>query len=380
MSYNKTGVFTRNNVIYVQGNIDGVFYRKSTKKEATKANLLWAKKNVQSVLSQLVDKPDKSKSYTLEEFGYRSLEINAVNRRVNTQKWYIRNFKVHILPKFAKWHLHQIRPTDLKAWQNDLAKTISGKTILNIRTVFRGILQDAFIDELINTNPFDRVPPPKQTRSNVNPCSLDDVQRILKNCEGSFRNFLTVAFFTGMRVGEIIGLQWDDLDFSHDLIDIRRSMVRGVLDLPKTKNSYRTIDMLPIVRDSLYDQMNFSKHRSEFVFINQYGDNYKDSSNITKKIWKPLLERLDIEYRILYQTRHTFASLMLQQGEEIAWVSQMMGHIDIHTTLTKYARYIPRKNTKRAKFLNNIDFGEAKSAQNLHSKKSLILEERSLGV
>jgi hypothetical protein len=68
---------------------------------------------------------------------------------------------------------------------------------------------------------------------------------------------------------------------------------------------------------------------------------------------------------------------MLQQGEEIGWVSEMMGHTDIHTTLTKYARFIPRKQNKRAKFLNNIDFGLSKSVQNLHSKKSFDMKERN---
>lgn len=366
MNYNKSGVSVRNGIIYVQGSIDGIFYRKSTKKKATKENLLWAKKNAESVLSQLIEKSDTSKMYTLEEFGYRSLEINSSHRRKNTHDNYMRTFKVHILPKFSKWELGQIRPTDLKAWQHELSKNLSGKTIMNIRTVFRSILQDAFIDEIIPLNPFDRVKPPKIQKADIRPFSIEEVQTITRNSEGVFRNYLLTAFFTGMRIGELIALQWDDIDFIHETIDVKRSMVRGILDLPKTARSYRTIDMLPVVKDALLEQSKVSKYRSDFVFLNQYGENYKDSSNITRRLWKPLLEKLEMDYRILYQTRHTFASLMLQQNEEIGWVSQMMGHTDIHTTLTKYARFIPRKQTKRAKFLNNLEFGKEISAQNLH--------------
>ena len=69
----------------------------------------------------------------------------------------------------------------------------------------------------------------------------------------------------------------------------------------------------------------------------------------------------------------------MQQGEEIEWVSQMMGHTDIHTTFTKYARYIPRRQKQRAKFLNNVDFEKQKSAQNLHTKNDEGLELRKLG-
>ncbi|MGD9970936.1 MAG: tyrosine-type recombinase/integrase [Sulfuricurvum sp.] len=358
----------------MQGSIDGVFHRKSTKKKATKENLLWARKNAESVLLQLIDKPDTSKSYTLEEFGYRSLEINSSHRRKNTHNNYMRTFKVHILPKFSKWELRQIRPTDLKAWQHELSKNLSGKTIMNIRTVFRSILQDAFIDEIIPMNPFDRVKPPKIQKADIRPFSIEEVQTIMRSVEGGFRNYLLTAFFTGMRVGELIAPNWDDIDFLNDTISVKRSMVRGIIDLPKTANSYRIIDMLPVVKDALLEQSKISKHRSDFVFINQYGENYKDSSNITRRLWKPLLEKINVEYRILYQTRHTFASLMLQQNEEIGWVSQMMGHTDIHTTLSKYARFIPRKQTKRAKFLNNLEFGREKTTQNLHTENKLMME------
>lgn len=71
--------------------------------------------------------------------------------------------------------------------------------------------------------------------------------------------------------------------------------------------------------------------------------------------WIPLLRVCGLSYRTLYQTRHTFASIMLQQGEEIGWISEMMGHVNIHTTLTKYLRYIPRVEKKRAVFLNDLD-------------------------
>ena len=67
-----------------------------------------------------------------------------------------------------------------------------------------------------------------------------------------------------------------------------------------------------------------------------------------------MIEKCGLEYRKLYHTRHSFASIMLQQNEDIAWISNMMGHADIHTTLTKYTKYIPRKNIKRASFLSEF--------------------------
>lgn len=369
MKYNKSGVYVRNNIIYVQGNIDGVFYRKSTKKQATKANLLWVKKNTQSVLLQLIDKKETSKVYTLEEFGYHSLTINASNRKDNTNKDYLMMFKGNILPNFRLWKLNEIRPTDLKQWQNNLLKKgLSAGRVMNIRTVFRGILQDAFIDELIKINPFDRVKPPKKEKTIIHPFNLQEVELLISSSKGWFQNYLIVAFFTGMRIGEIMALQWKDIDFSTNVISIKRSMTKGKLSTPKTANSIREIDMLSVVKDALKNQAVNFRTKSDFVFLNQYGKNFTDASTLQRYHWKPLLQKLDIAYRILYHTRHTFASIMLQQAEEIGWVSQMMGHRDIHTTFTRYARFIPRKQKERAKFINNLKLGGEKSTQKLHTK------------
>ena len=356
MSNNRTGYFVKNGIIYVQGSVNGIFYRKSTKKQATKPNILWIKKNSQSVLLQLIEQPSNSSNFILEEFGYKSLEINSFNRKENTNKDYKMTFEKHILPYFRTWELQQIRPTDLKQWQNKLTQQVSGKRVMNIRTVFRGILQDAFIDEIIDLNPFDRVKPPKTVKPIIQPFSLDDVELIIANANGWFKNYLLIAFFTGMRVGEIMALHWSDIDMSREVISVSRSMTKGILSTPKTAQSIREIDMLPVVRDALINQSVYSKRISEFVFVNQYGNNFTDSSAFLRHHWKPLIEKIGIMYRILYQTRHTFASIMLQQGEEIGWVSQMMSHTDINTTFTKYASFIPRKQKQRAKFINNLSF------------------------
>ncbi len=356
MANNDSGYYVRNNTIYVQGSVNGKFVRKSTRKKATKANLSWIKKNSESVLLQLVDKSiNKKEDYTLEEFGYHSLKINAHNRKGSTNQGYLNDFKLHILPAFRLYQLTDIRPTDLKQWQGNLHKRgISGKRINSIRTVFRGILQDAYIDELIDYNPFDRVKRAKMMKPEIHPFSLEEVELLIKEADGWFKNFLILAFFTGMRTGELFGLKWEDINFKSRYLHIQRGVRKGVIDSTKTEKS-RQIDMLPVVERALRNQFLDTGLKGTFVFLTQYGGNYRESDSIKKSRWAPLLKQCMLDYRILYHTRHTFASIMLQQGEEIAWVSMMLGHADIHTTLTKYARFIPRRDKKRAEFLENLD-------------------------
>ena len=130
-------------------------------------------------------------------------------------------------------------------------------------------------------------------------------------------------------------------------------MRKGKLTDCKTDNSLRDIDILPVVKNALLDQYTLTDSR-QTVFVNQYGRPYTRSDKIVSSKWRPLISKCGLEYRILYKTRHTFASVMLQRGEEIGWVSKMLGHANINMTLTKYAEFMPRKEINRAEFLNEI--------------------------
>ena len=76
-----------------------------------------------------------------------------------------------------------------------------------------------------------------------------------------------------------------------------------------------------------------------------------DIKRIRDYSWKKTLEKCELDYRPIYHTRHTFATIMLENGEDILWVSNMLGHTDSTMTLSKYARYIKRESKKRGQFL-----------------------------
>ncbi|BBG66202.1 phage integrase [Hydrogenimonas sp.] len=355
--YNKAGYFVRNNTIHVQGSINGRFYRISTKKPATRANIAWVKRNAQDVLSKLVGMPSEPNEEILfEDFALLSLESSAMDRKESTNRKYFGDFQRHILPHFQGWKLYEIRPMDLKMWQVKLLKSgLSGKYVMNIRHVFRGILQDAFVNEIIDKNPFDRVKAPRIVKPEINSFSLEEVQILINRAQGWFKHYLTTAFFTGMRIGELLALKWEDVNWEKEYISISRAVSRGTISTPKTENSVRIVDMLPIVSKAMKAQYLLTGLENSYIFLNQYGKNFTQYEKIVRYHWKPLLRSCGLNYRVLYQTRHTFASIMLQQGEEIPWVSAMMGHKDIHTTLTRYSRYIPRERRKRAGFIENLD-------------------------
>ncbi|MCH9814380.1 MAG: site-specific integrase [Epsilonproteobacteria bacterium] len=357
-NYNKTGVLIRNNTIYLQGMVDGKFIRKSTRKKATKANIKWAENNAHDVLLQLTQKTVEQKIvYTIEEFGLKSFAMNKAKRRDQTNRRYKNMFYKNIVPYFQNKKLTDLKVSDLKLWQTKLFEQgLDPKTIKNNRSVFNYILKDALSDELITKDLFKFVDVIPLKDPEIYPFSLEEMKTLLNESSGWFHNYLKVAFLTGMRTGEMIGLRWDDVQFNEEIISIKQAISEGVIGEPKTKAGIREIEMLPDVKKALQSQYKLTGHKKTgYVFLTQHDKYYKKSDSIGVYAWRPLLEKCNLEYRILYQTRHTFASIMIQQGEEIGWVSSTMGHKNIYVTLTIYAKFIKRKKQERATFLDDLD-------------------------
>jgi integrase len=131
-----------------------------------------------------------------------------------------------------------------------------------------------------------------------------------------------------MRLGEQTALKWREVDWERKTISIVVSRVMGIEGRPKTKGSYRDIDMLPVVEEALREQRRQNSTKSPYVFLSNDG-NPVDDETLRKTTWTPGLKRADQEYRPMYHTRHTFATLMLSAGENMGWVQQMKGHASL---------------------------------------------------
>ncbi|CAK00315.1 tyrosine-type recombinase/integrase [Helicobacter acinonychis] len=185
----------------------------------------------------------------------------------------------------------------------------------------------------------------------IEPFSLEEVEAIIKNAPSlSLKAFLMVAFLTGMRTGEQLALTWEDIDFDHQTISINKSLNEwGQITSPKNQNSVREVDLLEPAAKILKELKKSEPAGKKFVFIGM-----PRRTSVFQRRFRELLKALDLKDRKLYTTRHTFASLMLSQGEEPMWVSKMLGHKDLNTTYGAYSHYIPQQDRERAKFLKGI--------------------------
>lgn len=353
---------SRDGVVHLDVIVDGKRFRRSTGRPATPANLKYVDKNWQSEVERIKKKNEIEEidtgEMTVGKYGYKSLAANRSRRKNTTNEDYLRAFELHIKPTWEDIALSKVLQTDIKAWQTHLKedKKLCGSRIHVISVVLQGIMKDAIGDKLILSNPLDRIGGmSRKSVKEISPFTFDEVRYILSNAEGWFKNYLSVAFFTGMRTGELLALNWEDINMHSGKILVRRSMTRGRIGTTKTDQE-REIDLLPPVLEALRDQFKISGLKGQTVFYTMQSQNgFTNSGSIVKTNWNPLLKKLMLGQRTLYQTRHTFATIMISKGEDITWVSQMMGHANSSITLTTYTKYREDKSVKRASFLEEAD-------------------------
>ena len=255
--------------------------------------------------------------------------------------------KKYFLPAFAEKKNDSITRADLLKFRTSLAKepgrngrsTISNNRINKIMDPLRRVFEEAADRHDFNT-PFIRIKPLKIEKTDVNPFSFEQVNKIVSSVREDYSSYYLVRFLTGMRTGEIDGLKWKYLDFTSRLIKIRETIVDGKCDYTKNDFSQREIAMSKPVFDALKRQYEASFSLSDYVFCTNSGHPI-DHNNVTKRIWYPLLKRLGLEKRRPYQTRHTAATLWLASGESPEWIARQMGHSNTQMLFQVYSRFVP---------------------------------------
>lgn len=159
--------------------------------------------------------------------------------------------------------------------------------------------------------------------------------------------FLT-AIMTGARQGEILGLKWSDVDFSKKQISINRTFNMGRFFTPKTKGSARQIDLAPMAVKALAEwKLANGGKDDDLVFPNEAGEpmNY---SNMVQRYYRKALKDAGIPQIRFHDLRHTYASLLLAQGENVKYIQTQMGHSSPTVTLNVYAHLMKGENQEAA--------------------------------
>ena len=288
----------------------------------------------------------KSGVPTFREFAEIWFVENAIGWR-HSHKVSVRGtLDLRLIPCFGDSLLDEIGKADVLEFRAGLKKTkrsggrvaLAPASINRILVFLRSILNEAS-DRYGFTSPMRGIKSLKVPRTQVEPLSLEEVQRFLAAVREDFRPYYTVRFFTGMRTGEVDGLKWKYVDFERRQILVRETYVMGRENYTKNDHSQREIAMSGPVYDALREQHTRTGDRT-FVFCTTRGTPL-DYNNVARRVWHPLLRHLGMTPRKPYQTRHTAATLWLAAGENPEWIARQMGHATTAMLFQVYSRYVP---------------------------------------
>jgi len=171
-----------------------------------------------------------------------------------------------------------------------------------------------------------------------------------------YKNLFLVAIMTGVRQGELLGLKWLDVDFGKKQIHIKRTFNHNRWFEPKTKGSIRNIDLSPMVVRALAEWKLKSGGQDDVLVFPSEAGTPIGCFNMVRRHFTPALKRAGLPLIRFHDLRHTYASLLIQQGENIKYIQSQLGHSSPTVTLNVYAHLMKDQNQEAVCRLENTIF------------------------
>ena len=263
----------------------------------------------------------------------------------NTRKTYQNQIRLHIKPAFGAVQLETLSAPMVQQFYNCLAETKAPKSIKLIHSILHKALAKAVSLGYIRTNPTEGSSRPKVTQKPVEPLDDDAAARFLAAIRGSrFQVLYTVALFTGMREGELLGLLWDSVNFTAGTIHICTQLQGGQLTTPKGGKSRRITpapQVMELLKQHRATQAATQLRAGEFwedtglVFTTERGIHLSRATVCGE--YKRIMASIGRPEARFHDLRHSYAVAAIRSGDDIKTVQENLGHASATITLDIYA-------------------------------------------
>ena len=328
--------------------------------------------------------PDRFPQQTANEpelFGrYAQIWLDSVEVSANTRNEYKKALNRYWMPRYAARTLTSISYSELRSDVNGI-DWASNKTRNNALVPLRGIFNMAFDDEIIERDPTVKLRNLKHQKPPIDPFTRAEAECLLKALyarysasEAIYAAYFEFAFFTGMRPSEMLALRWSDIDLRENYVRVSKAQSKGRLN-DRTKNSTvrdvrlneRALHALEVARSITYRPGNAHVFESP-----RFGVAFK-TEKAMRVVITDMLKQLSIRHRPAYNTRHTYATMLLMAGVNLHFVANQLGHSPIMTA-TVYAKWINGEadHKELAKLDTRVE--KAVSTENSQEKKNVSVE------
>lgn len=252
----------------------------------------------------------------------------------------------HVLPALGDKRLEKLSENDVQGWIGGLAaKGLTGSTIRTIFRILNAALQKAVFKHCLFVNPCQDVRLSGMEQPRVRALSIQQQKELERQAVQRRGNEAVIlALYTGMRIGEISALTWNDVDFEANMIHVRRTLQRIpdyeagdaktkiIIDIPKSDTSYRIIPFA----DNLKTYLLNWKAASDSDYVVSCKGYYAEPRVISYR-FRQVADAVGLIGATFHGLRHTYATRCLERGVDIATLSRLLGHASIKMTLDTYA-------------------------------------------
>ncbi|MFD1387532.1 tyrosine-type recombinase/integrase [Oceanobacillus oncorhynchi subsp. oncorhynchi] len=333
------------------------------------------KEQAEDLEYQLIQKYNRGNEYIVRDLNFQALTtIYLEDCKLHGKPAYHENqthlINKHLTPYFIKSNIPKITKEDIKEFQQHLINSgLNNKTINNIMITVSSIFDVAVDENVIDKNPCKGVKnlsieqkqmkfwTPNQFKEFIS--LIDDEKEFL------FKVYYTTAYFTGMRCGELLALNWNDIDTFRKEINVYKSLTyikkEVIINKPKTKNSIRRISINAKLLELLLkwkreQQILFEKYQlkhSDEIHVFQYREIPPTKDIFSRRIRK-ICERGNLEPIRQHDLRHSHVALLIHQGEDHVTIKERLGHSSITTTIDVYGHLFPNKQRETADKLDDF--------------------------
>lgn len=342
-------------------NIRGQFHRLCRiKDEIAKGTFKYAVEFPQSGVAKVEQKMIDSQSVEIALKAYLADFKLSVDLGKKASSSYDRLVNVvnRLIVTFGHYSLTEVTPAIIRDWVK--LRGVTAKTINNELTPLHAIFDQAYVDDLIPSNPFHKLVIAKlkndfckESGHEIDPFTPDEVRNILSVAKLQTKNYVQFGFATGLRGGELIGLRWGDIDWAAKVVHVSHNRVDNQDKAPKTVAGKRDVPLTEDAIAALQAQKSWTFVMQDFVFHNDKSKlPFRDSKEVLDMLWIPLLKASGVKYREAKQIRHTYASALLSKGINVHKLAKQLGHTDATMVLRVYGKFIAQYEDEMLKANN----------------------------
>ncbi|MGH9400708.1 MAG: tyrosine-type recombinase/integrase [Terriglobia bacterium] len=267
--------------------------------------------------------------------------------RASTRFAYSSLLRCWIKPKWGNIVVDQLKALLVEHWLKSLE--LSPKTKANIRNLMHVLYECARRWELADKNPIELVRQSARRRETPRRLSIEEMRLLIARLEEPHRTMVVLACCLGLRIGEILGLQWGDVDLMNGALSIRRSVYQYHIGPTKTPNSEAA---LPIAPEILFALRQWHAHAtyqsvSDFVFASSKGGP-KDADRLRQDVLQPAALHAGLGAIGWHTLRHSYATALDIAGARMKVAQELMRHANITTTMDVYTGVMDRDKRETA--------------------------------